>query len=63
MNHVGEWPASAVFTCTGCGFTYEPAVEDLDAGRTGCPDPDCGGWMFWAELVVPAAGRDARKSG
>ena len=59
---VKQAPVSVVFTCTSCGRTYEPTVEDFAAGRTGCPDPDCGGWTFWARLVEPSAAR-TRRSG
>lgn len=59
----GETSVSAAFTCTDCRVTYEPTAEDFDAGRTGCPDPDCGGWTFRAELVEPAAEPTSRKTG
>lgn len=52
-----------LLVCESCQATYEPTDEDLDAGRTGCPDPDCGGWTFWAELVEPTAGPTCRKAG
>jgi hypothetical protein len=54
-------PTGFVLVCDSCRIPYEPAVEDLDAGRTGCPDPDCGGWTLWAGLVEPAAAPRARK--
>ncbi len=50
-----ELLAGVVLTCTSCVRDYEPTVEDFAAGRTGCPDPDCGGWSFWARLVEPSA--------
>ena len=46
-------PMSVILTCTGCGHTYEPSAEDFAAGRTECPDPDCLGWTFWAQLRGP----------
>lgn len=46
-----------VMTCTECGETFEPSVEDFASGRTGCPDPDCRGWTFWAQLREPSAYR------
>jgi hypothetical protein len=50
-------PALAVvLTCTGCQRTYEPTTEDFVRGRTGCPDPDCGGWTYTASLTAPATG-------
>lgn len=52
-----------LLVCESCQGTYEPTGADLDAGRVGCPDPDCGGWTFWAELVEPAAGSTSRKAG
>lgn len=48
---------SVILTCTDCGLSFEPSVEDFAAGRTGCPDPDCDGWTFWAELREPAKPR------
>ena len=54
----GEQPqVSVVFTCTSCTHTYEPTVGDFAAGRTECPDPDCGGWAFWAQLLSPDVDR------
>ncbi len=44
-----------VLTCTDCDTTYEPTGADL-AGRLGCPDPDCGGWVFSSALTAPATG-------
>ncbi len=49
----GQGPVSAILTCTRCALTYEPSGADLAAGRTECPDPDCGGWTFWAQLRRP----------
>ena len=50
-------PALAVvLTCTDCERTYEPTTEDFAAGRTGCPDRDCGGWTYTAALTAPATG-------
>ena len=47
-------PLDVVLTCTDCDHTYEPSAEDFATGRTGCPDPDCGGWTFSSALTVPA---------
>jgi len=44
-----------VLTCTDCDHTYEPTAEDFEFGRTGCPDPDCGGWTLVAELATGGA--------
>ncbi len=52
--------ANVVLTCTACAYTYEPTVEDFGVGRTECPDPDCGGWTFWAQLVEPGAAQAHR---
>jgi len=54
----GAPPApGVVLVCTDCDHVYEPTAGDLAAGRTGCPDPDCGGWTFSSALAVsPAAG-------
>ena len=49
-----------VLTCTDCDATYEPTAEDITAGRTGCPDPDCGGWVFSSALTAPATTGGAR---
>jgi len=58
---VGEQlPMAVVLTCTTCNHTYEPSVEDVVRGRTGCPDPDCGGWTFSSALTVPPATGGAR---
>ncbi len=51
-----ELPLRVVLTCTVCDRTHEPSAEDLARGRTSCPDPDCGGWTFTAELAEPATG-------
>ena len=51
-----EVPLAVVLTYTDCQHTYAPSTEDFAVGRTGCPDPDCGGWTFVAELTVPATG-------
>lgn len=56
-------PTGFVLVCDSCQGSYEPTGEDLDTGRTGCPDPDCSGWTFWAGLVEPAAGPTCRKAG
>ena len=53
-------PANVVLTCTSCGRTYEPTVEDFAAGRTECPDPACPSWTFWAQLVEPGAAQTHR---
>ena len=50
-------PVRAVFTCTSCERTYEPSIDDFAAGRIECPDPDCGGWTFWAQLDGPGDDR------
>ena len=52
----GEVPLAVVLTCCTCDHTYEPTVEAVATGRLGCPNPDCGGWTFVAELTVPATG-------
>ena len=51
-----EVPLAVVLTCCTCDHTYEPTVEAVATGRLGCPNPDCGGWTFVAELTVPATG-------
>jgi len=53
-------PLAAVLTCTGCQHTYEPTTEDFAAGRTGCPDPDCGGWVWTSTLTVARDGGGRR---
>jgi len=54
---VGEQlPMAVVLTCCTCDHTYEPSAEDFARGRTGCPDPDCGGWAFSSALTEPATG-------
>ena len=30
-------------------------VLTFEFGRTGCPDPDCGGWTLLAELTIGGA--------
>ena len=50
-------PGAVVLCCTDCDHVYEPTLEDLDTGRAGCPDPDCGGWVFSSALTGPATGR------
>ncbi len=52
QQHVG-----VVLSCTSCMRTYEPAAEDFATGRAECPDPDCGGWTFWARLLSPGEDR------
>ena len=47
---IGQRPVSVLLTCTRCALTYEPSGADFAVGRTECPDPDCGGWSFWAQL-------------
>jgi len=49
---------AVVLTCVQCDRTYEPDIEDLTRGRLGCPDPDCGGWLFAAALSVPTTTTD-----
>jgi hypothetical protein len=56
-------PAGLLLVCGSCQRRYELNGKDLAAGRAGCPDRDCGGWTFVAELVEPAAGGDSRKAG
>ncbi len=51
-----EPPLAVVLTCIGCQRSYEPTPDDFAAGRTGCPDPDCGGWTYTAALTAPATG-------
>jgi len=60
LNPAGDPPPPVVLSCTDCDHVYEPTAEDLDTGRTGCPDPDCGGWTFSAALTEPATGGGAR---
>ena len=56
----GAPPApGVVLVCTDCDHVYEPTAGDLAAGRTGCPDPDCGGWIFSSALAVPPAAGSA----
>ena len=47
--------AAISLTCTDCDTTFEPTAEDFAFGRTGCPDPDCGGWTLLAELTIGGA--------
>ncbi len=47
---------AVVLCCTDCDLVYEPTAQDFDAGRGGCPDPDCGGWTFSSALTEPATG-------
>jgi len=51
-----EQSGAVVLTCTDCDTTYQPSVEDVASGRSGCPDPDCGGWTFSSALTVPDTG-------
>ena len=51
-----EVPLAVVLTCTDCQHTYAPSTEDFAVGRTGCPDPDCGGWVWTSTLTEPATG-------
>jgi len=53
-------PLAVVLTCTDCQHSYEPTPEDFAAGRTGCPDLNCGGWAFSSALTVPPAAGGAR---
>ena len=50
-------PGVVVLCCTDCDRVYEPTAADFDAGRAGCPDPDCGGWTFSSALTEPVTGR------
>jgi hypothetical protein len=43
---------NVLLTCTDCQHSYEPTPEDFESGRTGCPDPDCGGWTMIAETIT-----------
>jgi len=53
----GAPPPGVVLGCTDCDHVYEPTAADLAAGRTGCPDPDCGGRVWSSALTAaPAAG-------
>ena len=46
-----------VLACIDCDHVYEATAADLAAGHTGCPDPDCGGWVWSSALTAaPAAG-------
>lgn len=51
-------PASApvVLACQGCPYTWEPGRVDLDelAELLGSGCPQCGDWLWFGELVVPA---------
>ena len=49
-DEVPELLVSTVLTCTNCSQTYELTAGDFATGRTECPDPDCLGWTFWAQL-------------
>ena len=53
-------PGVVVLCCTDCDHVYEPTAQDLDTGRTGGPDPDCGGWTFSSALTVPPTAGGAR---
>ena len=48
-------PLGLVLTCgsNACRRTFEPDPVALAAGSLACPG--CGGWVFSAELVEPAA--------
>jgi len=56
LTQAGAPPPAVVLCCTDCDHVYEPTTQDLDTGRTGCPDPDCGGWTFSSALTEPATG-------
>ena len=56
LTQAGDPPPPVVLCCTDCDHVYEPTTADLDTGRTGCPDPDCGGWTFSSALTEPATG-------
>ena len=60
LTPAGDTPPGVMLTCTDCDHVYEPTAEDLAAGRSGCPDPDCGGWTFSSALTVPPATGGAR---
>jgi len=45
-----------VLTCTDCQRSYEPTTGDFAAGRTGCPDRACGGWVWTSTLTVARDG-------
>ncbi len=53
-------PPGVVLACTDCDHVYEPTAADLAAGRTGCPDPDCGGWTWSSALTVAPGTGGAR---
>ena len=57
LTPTGAPPAAGVvLACTDCDHVYELTTADLTVGRTGCPDPDCGGWTFTSALTVSPAG-------
>ena len=56
LTPAGAAPPAVVLCCTDCDRVYEPTLEDLDTGRGGCPDPDCGGWVFSSALTERATG-------
>ncbi|MQA13469.1 MAG: hypothetical protein GEV09_04635 [Pseudonocardiaceae bacterium] len=62
-NTQQQLPTGFLLVCDSCQGTYEPTGEDVGAGRSGCPDPDCGGWTLWAQLAEPTTGRGSRKAG
>jgi len=49
-------PGVGVLCCTDCDHVYESTTQDLDTGRAGRPDPDCGGWTFSSALTGPVTG-------
>ena len=57
----GAPPApGVVLACIDCDHVYEPTAADLAAGRTGCLDPDCGGWTWSSALTVAPGTGGAR---
>jgi hypothetical protein len=45
-----------VLDCQGCTYTWEPGRVDLDdlAELLGSGCPQCGDWLWFGELAVPA---------
>jgi hypothetical protein len=53
-----------LLVCPGCGYAWEPAgpewtCEHLRALAEGCPE--CGSWLYVAELADPSHGHGPRE--
>jgi ssDNA-binding Zn-finger/Zn-ribbon topoisomerase 1 len=52
---LGELRPWAVLACSTCQATWEPSLDDVARGNTGCPQ--CGGWTWIAQLAEPERAR------